>query len=147
MNPWYGTTTTEKILAWREMRSTAVDKSDEELINDVNSWWTYSPWVKKVIDPFSPETWPTPWELLEKGELCRSSIALGQAFTLWLCRPDLDVELQLINNFDEKEIHLVVVINSKTVLNYVQGQILDIDLCGYEVLNSIKKTDLIHIKL
>ena len=72
---WYKTTT-EKILAWREFRLNAVNMTSDEIIKSTNNWWTFSLWVKKIIDPYKPETWPTPWQLLEKGEFCRSAIAL-----------------------------------------------------------------------
>jgi hypothetical protein len=143
---WYGSTS-EKILAWRELRTTALQNSLENIIASVNDWWTYSLWVNKTIDAYKPETWPSPWELLNRGEFCRSAIALGQAYTLWLCSPDTQVELWLVNNFSEKDIHLVVVIDEKTVLNYVLGQVLTIEECDFEVLNKITKDDLNHIKI
>lgn len=143
---WYKTTT-EKILAWREFRKQAVEKSSEDLISLVNNWWTYSPWVNKAIDPFKPKSWPTPWQLLEKGEFCRSAIALGQAYTLWICAPKNKTELWLVNNFSEKELHLVAVVDSKFVLNYTLGQINSIEECDMEVLEKFTKEDLNHIKL
>lgn len=143
---WYKTTT-EKILAWREFRKQTVDKSAEDLISLVNNWWTFSPWVSKSIDPFKPTTWPTPWQLIEKGEFCRSAIALGQAYTLWICSPKNNTELWLINNFNEKDVHLVAVVDSKFVLNYTLGQISSIEECDMEVLEKFTRSDVNHIKL
>lgn len=146
LSVWYKTTT-EKILTWRSLRQELSDKSSQEVIERVNNWWTYSPWVKKIIDPYKPESWPTPWVLIEKGEFCRSAIALGQAYTLWLCKPDMAVELWLVNNFSEKDIHLVVVIEQTIVLNYTLGQILDLKNCDFELLNKITRSNLNHIKI
>lgn len=143
---WYGTTT-EKILAWRELRQQSIDKSQEYVVQSINNWWAYSLWVKKTIDPYVPSSWPTPWELINRGEFCRSAIALGQAYTLWLCAPDSDVELWLINNFSEKDVHLVVVIDKKHILNYTLGHVLTLEECQYELLNVITKNDLPHIKI
>jgi hypothetical protein len=143
---WYGTTT-EKILAWRELRTKLKDKATNEIIEEVDQWWTFTPWVRKTIDPYKPETWPTPWDVLNKGEVCRSAIALGQAYTLWITSPTCDVELWLVNNFSEKDVHLVVVIDKKTVLNYTLGQVMPIEECDFEVLNKITKSDLTHIKI
>lgn len=143
---WYGTTT-EKILAWRELRTELLEKTLNEVIDRVQDWWTYSPWVKKTVDPYQPDSWPTPWELLDRGEFCRSAIALGQAYTLWMCSPNTEVELWLVNNFSEKNIHLVVVIEKKTVLNYTLGQILSIEQCDFEVLNQFSRADIDHIKI
>jgi len=143
---WYKTTT-EKILAWRELRQNAVDMSVDSIVNAVNTWWTFSPWVRKTIDPYKPETWPTPWDMISRGEFCRSAIALGQAYTLWMTAPNTNVELWLVNNFSEKDIHLVVVIDKKTVLNYTLGQVMSIEECDFELLNKITKDDLTHIKI
>lgn len=143
---WYGTTT-EKILAWRELRQQSIDKSLEHVVQSINSWWAYSLWVKKTIDPYTPSSWPTPWELINRGEFCRSAIALGQAYTLWLCVPDSDIELWLINNFSEKDVHLVVVIDKKYILNYTLGHVLTLEECQFELLNVITKNDLPHIKI
>lgn len=143
---WYGTTT-EKILAWRELRTELLEKTISEIIDRVQNWWTYSPWVKKTVDPYRPDTWPTPWELLDRGEFCRSAIALGQAYTLWMCSPDTEIELWLVNNFSEKNIHLVVVIEKKTVLNYTLGQIFNIEQCDFEVINQYTRSDINHIKI
>lgn len=143
---WYGTTT-EKILAWRELRSKLVDKQPEEIIEEVDQWWTFTPWVRKTIDPYKPDSWPTPWDMINKGEFCRSAIALGQAYTLWMCSPHLNTELWLVNNFSEKDVHLVVVIDENTVLNYTLGHVLKIEECNFEVLNKVTKNELNHIKI
>lgn len=143
---WYKNTT-EKILAWREFRTQAKDKTLDDVINLVDLWWTYTPWVKKTIDPFKPETWPSPWDMISKGEFCRSAIALGQAYTLWMCLPGSTVELWLINNFSEKDVHLVVVIDEKTVLNYTLGHVLAIEDCDFEVIDKFTKDSIPNIKI
>lgn len=143
---WYKNTT-EKILAWRELRTNSVNMSDSELVNAVNTWWTFSPWVRTTIDPYKPDTWPDPWTMLNRGEFCRSAIALGQACTLWITAPSSTVELWLVNNFSEKDVHLIVVIDEKTVLNYTLGQVMHIQDCDFEVLNKIAKADVSHIKI
>lgn len=143
---WYKTTT-EKILAWREFRQQANDKTISDMIDLVNQWWTFTPWVRKTIDPYNPESWPTPWDMISKGEFCRSAIALGQAYTLWSCFPNADVELWLINNFGEKDVHLVVVIDQKTLLNYTLGHVQTLEECDFEVLNKFTKADIPNIKI
>jgi hypothetical protein len=143
---WYGTTT-EKILAWRELRTKLADKTPEEVVEEIDLWWTFTPWVRKTIDPYKPETWPTPWDMINKGEFCRSAIALGQAYTLWMCSPQLNTELWLVNNFSEKDVHLVVVIDEKTVLNYTLGHVLKLEDCNFEVLNKVTRNELNHIKI
>jgi len=143
---WYKNTT-EKILAWRELRNSTVSMPVDQLLQAVSTWWTFTPWVRKTMDPFKVETWPDPWSMLLTGQFCRSAIALGQAYTLWLTAPSACVELWLVNNFSENEVHLVVVVDDCTVLNYTLGQVLNINECSFELLNKINRHDLTHIKL
>ena len=143
---WYKNTT-EKILAWRMLRQDLTTKTVDTILTTVNTWWTFVPWVKNTLDPYRIDTWPTPWQLIEKGEFCRNAIALGQAYTLWLCAPTIKTELWLVNNFSEKEVHLVAVVDDKHVLNYTLGQVTGIENCDFEVLNKIAQNDISHIKL
>ena len=143
---WYGSTS-EKILSWRELRQKSAEHGAQASIDLINSWWTYAPWVRKTIDPYKPETWPTPWDMIQKGHFCRSAIALGQAYTFWTLFPNMDCELWLINNKSEQDVHLVVVIDHELVLNYTMGHVEKVDAMDHELLAVTKKEDLTHIKL
>ena len=68
---WYGNTT-EKILSWRDLRKKSAEAGKEASIKLINNWWTYAPWVRKTIDPFKPDTWPTPWDMINKGEITQA---------------------------------------------------------------------------
>jgi hypothetical protein len=85
--------------------------------------------------------------MISTGHFCRSAIALGQAYTLWSLFPDLNCELWLINNKSEQDVHLVVVIDGTSVLNYNMGYVEQLDNIDYELLSVTKKQDLTHIKL
>lgn len=143
---WYGTTS-EKILSWRELRKQSAEAGAKAAISMINNWWTYAPWVRKTIDPYKPDSWPTPWDMINKGYFCRSAIALGQAYTIWTIFPQLDCEIWLINNKSEQDVHLVTVIDKTMVLNYIMGHVESVDDMDYELLAVTKKEDLTHIKL
>jgi hypothetical protein len=143
---WYGNTT-EKILSWRDLRKKSAEAGKEAAIKLINNWWTYAPWVRKTIDPYKPESWPTPWDMISTGHFCRSAIALGQAYTFWTLFPDMDCELWLINNKSEKDVHLVVAIDKTLILNYIMGHIEHVDDMDYELLAVTVKEDLSHIKI
>jgi hypothetical protein len=143
---WYQKTT-DRILAWRELRKNVLGKSLEDMLKSINVWWSYTPIVKQTVDPYTPESWPTPWELINNGSFCRNAVALGQAYTLWICCPHVNTEIWFVNNFEDKELHLVTVVDSKTVLNYTFAQPELLDNCNFEVLEKITKDDLKHIKL
>jgi hypothetical protein len=143
---WYGNTT-EKILSWRDLRKKSAEAGKEASIKLINNWWTYAPWVRKTIDPYKPDTWPTPWDMINTGHFCRSAIALGQAYTFWTLYPDMDCELWLINNKSEQDVHLVVAIDKKLILNYNMGHIEHVEDIDHELLAVTVKSDLAHIKL
>lgn len=143
---WYGTAT-EKILSWRELRKSLQTVGVDSAIKDIADWWTYAPWVKKTIDPYKPETWPTPWDMINKGHFCRSAIALGQAYTIWSIFPNIDCEIWLINNRSEQDIHLITVVNHSIMLNYTMTDLVPIETGDFELLQVVKREELAHIKL
>jgi len=144
---WYGSTT-EKILAWRELRKSFQSPEDiNSSLNTIANWWTYAPWVRKTIDPYKPESWPTPWDMINKGHFCRSAIALGQAYTIWSIFPDLKCEIWLINNRSEQDVHLITVVNDSIMLNYTMTILVNTENADYELLNTVKREELKHIKL
>jgi len=144
---WYGTTT-EKILAWRQLRKSLGPINNlESTLDSVANWWTYAPWVKKTIDPYQPDTWPTPWDMISKGHFCRSAIALGQAYTIWNLYPELKCEIWLINNRSEQDVHLITVVNDSIMLNYTMTTLVATENADYELLNVVTREELKHIKL
>lgn len=143
---WYGTAT-EKILSWRELRKSLQNSAVEPAIPVIADWWTYAPWVKKTIDPYRPDSWPTPWDMITLGHFCRSAIALGQAYTIWSLYPDLDCEIWLINNRSEQDVHLITVVNHSIMLNYTMTTLVPVETADYELLQVVKREDLKHIKL
>lgn len=143
---WYGTTT-EKILSWRELRKSLQGTELDQSLKVIADWWTYAPWVKKTIDPYRPETWPNPWDMINHGSFCRSAIALGQAYTIWSLFPDTDCEIWLINNLPEQDVHLITVVNHSIMLNYTMTELTTVDNAEYELLQVVKRQDLKHIKL
>jgi hypothetical protein len=143
---WYGTTT-EKILSWREFRKSLEFANPMDSIESIANWWTYAPWVKKTIDPYKPETWPTPWAMITLGHFCRSAIALGQAYTIWSIFPDVDCEIWLINNRSEQDVHLITVVNKSIMLNYTMTTLVPVENGDFELLQVVHREDLTHIKL
>lgn len=85
------------------------------------------PYGARTLDYYSPDKWPTPWEILYSGKFCKNSISLLMFYTLTLTGSDNNVELHLIN--DNEDMYLVPVIDSKYVLNYELVQV-----CNFEEL-------------
>lgn len=79
------------------------------------------PFGSRTLDYYSPEDWPTPWEILFHGSFCTSSISLLMFYTLTLLNTPPTVELYLVE--DDDGIYLLPIINNQFVLNYELGTV------------------------
>jgi len=75
----------------------------------------------RTLDYYSPENWPTPWEILFHGSFCTSSISLLMFYTLELMDTTLKIELYLVEDADG--IFLLPIIDDQFVLNYELGAV------------------------
>jgi hypothetical protein len=79
------------------------------------------PYGAKTMNYYTPETWPSPWEILYHGSFCKNSISLLMFYTFTLLHPEYVVELWIIN--DNQDEYLVPVIDKRYVLNYQPGAV------------------------
>jgi|688.fasta_scaffold95575_3 hypothetical protein len=92
-----------------------------QLENDLTPFETVAnffeqlPKVKIYTDPYDPDTWPTPWELIDENEYCQFNILLGICYTIQLterfknCHPKINVAIDTIN----KTVYYLLIINDK----------------------------------
>ena len=92
-----------------------------QLENDLTPFETVAnffeqlPKVKIYTDPYDPDTWPTPWELIDENEYCQFNILLGICYTIQLterfknCHPKINVAIDTIN----KTMYYLLIINDK----------------------------------
>ena len=78
------------------------------------------PIASRQLDYYTPESWPTPWELLHYGQSCPSSISLLMVYTLKLIGED-DFKILLID--DSADLYLVPLVNDTHILNYILGEV------------------------
>lgn len=74
------------------------------------------PYGSRSLDYYTPDEWPTPWEILFYGSFCTSSISLLMYYTLIMVNPDIDIELELVE--DNDGLYLLPIIENQFVLNY-----------------------------
>lgn len=98
---------------WYDLRQRLeyIDNPFEE----VADFFEHLPKVKIYTDPFNPETWPTPWELIQENEYCPFNIILGICYTLQLterfkeCQPKINVTIDRVN----KTMYYLLIIKDK----------------------------------
>lgn len=115
MSKWLSCTPEQLILEWKKHRDALADLPKDQAISEVIKFWQDCPRHSRMIDYYTPETWPIPWEILNDGRLCDSLVSLMMYYTLKLTHPEIKVSLYLIDS--EKEEYLVPVIDDR-LLNY-----------------------------
>ena len=79
------------------------------------------PYGSRTIDYYTPDSWPTPWEILAHRQFCTSSISLLAYYTITMVS-DADISLHLVDDGDD--VYLLPEINNK-FLNYYPNDLVN----------------------
>lgn len=119
---WQNTTSQDRLTQWRDLRTDIKELTTEEQIHRISQFFSTTPIGSRTLDYYTPESWPTPWEILHTGAFCTNSISLLIYYTFQLDEKFNDeVNLYLVE--DESDRYLLPVINDHFVLNYELGAI------------------------
>lgn len=116
---WNNIPNNERIHLWKNLRNTIKNLPIDEKLHTVAKFFAPMPFGARTIDFYSAKDWPTPWEIIFYGSLCRSSISLLIFYTLSMLETGIAVQLVLID--DSIEEYLLPIINNQFVLNYEIG--------------------------
>jgi hypothetical protein len=118
---WNNIPDDEKLHLWKNLRKDIANLPLEEQMSQVAKFFANIPYGSRSLDYYTPADWPTPWEILFHGNLCKSSISLLVFYTFYLLHTENIIELRLID--DGADEYLLPVINNQFVLNYELGTI------------------------
>ena len=113
-----------RLAEWRSWRDSLSAIDYQSTIEKIAVWWKFVPLINKAIDPWREETWPTPWELIGRGEFCVNAQGLGIFYTM--CLMNLDCQLKLAQIRSQDETRLLVLASGNKLLNYYDGLVTDI---------------------
>ena len=130
-----------KLLAWREWRSQLSAMDTAYAFKEAAEWWKFVPLVNKTLDPWRTETWPTPWELISNGSFCQNAQGLGIFYSLVLGGIDCQLMLAVV----DKQPRLMVLLNDNKLLNYYDGEVVDIDSVDLQILQIWASSDLARL--
>lgn len=106
-----------RLKAWRDFRKNIANEDRLEALKYCAEWWSSVPIGARNIDPYSPDTWPTAWELVYYNNFCEHSRGVGMYYTLWYA--DIkDVEIHLVNCSEKCDLLTLIVVDKTWVLNY-----------------------------
>ena len=72
----------QRLSIWRELRKGLEISKDP--IQDAINFYNQAPTCLIAADPYTPSTWPDPWELLEENNYCAFVKILAICYTLQL---------------------------------------------------------------
>jgi hypothetical protein len=111
----------ERLFLWKSLRKELESLTLGEQLNKIAKFCGSMPIGSRTLDYYSPENWPTPWEILFHGLFCTSSISLLIYHTLTMVPEGKIVDLYLVK--DQEDIYLLPVVNNQFVLNYHLGMV------------------------
>jgi hypothetical protein len=130
-----------KLHAWREWRTNLMTLDLQSVYQETATWWKFVPMVTKTFDPWRKESWPDPWELIGTGSFCPNGQGLGMFYSLVLAKIDCELMLAII---DENP-RLLVILPDKKLLNYYDGEVLDIAEAKMQILQTWAPSDLANL--
>lgn len=116
---WNNIPDNERLSLWKKLRSDISTAEFSKQLDMVAKFFANMPYGSRTIDYYTPDSWPTPWEIIYHGSLCKSSISLLIFYTFSLLHLDHTFELYLID--DSEDEYLIPVIDNQFVLNYQLG--------------------------
>ena len=72
----------QRLASWRYLRDCVETAQDP--IQEVIDFYSKAPLHTIAADPYTPSTWPDPWELLEENNYCAFVKILASCYTLQL---------------------------------------------------------------
>lgn len=114
----------ERLSTWKQFRESLETSSDPFL--DVIQFWHPCPFIpfNKNIDPFNPNAWPTPWDILVENRYDDFTKALMMAYTLKYTDrfAKSDIQVRTLVDNAQKLAYNVVCVDDKWILNYDDNQ-------------------------
>jgi hypothetical protein len=127
-----------RLAAWRDWRLSLSNLDTNPAYQEVATWWKFVPMVTKTFDPWRQESWPDPWELIGSGSFCPSAQGLGMFYSMVLAKIDCELMLAIIDETPR----LLVILPNKKLLNYYDGEVLDVKEAKMQILQTWAPSDL-----
>jgi len=105
----------ERLVLWRQFRETL--EFSEDPIQDAIDFYSCVPLMNIAADPYTPSTWPDPWELLEENNYCPFVKILAICYTLQLtdCFSKQNFEIHILHDNENSQTHYVLFVGDRVV--------------------------------
>lgn len=145
MSTWNNSTAEERIGLWRELRTDVSILKEKEQLNSIASFFADVPIGSRCIDFYTPDSWPTPWELLYHQLFCTSSISLLIYHTLVLTLDEDRVDIILVDTDDD--LFLAPLVDKKYIFNIELGKVNNItDYPSIKIIDDFKDQEIHQVQ-
>ena len=105
----------ERLVIWREFRHGLETSSDP--IQDAIDFYNRAPRCSIAADPYTPSTWPDPWELLEEKNYCSFVKILAICYTLQLTDvlSQASYEIHITRDNENSETYYLLYVDDKVI--------------------------------
>ena len=122
MNNFWLLDPTSRLKAFRQFRLDLIEISDlEQRLQFMVDWWKDLPMSTRVIDPYTPDQWPTPWEIIHENNYDENALALIYFHMLKVL--DYESKLYLVEDEEKTFIKLIILVDDKHIINYSYGNV------------------------
>lgn len=113
----------DRLRAWYDFRQHL--ETDEQPFKSTVELYNTAPISAFCIDPYTPENWPTPWELLEENKYDEFGYILGIGYTLGLTErfSNSVKEIHITQDKDRSTSHYLFFVDDD-VIGYDRGSII-----------------------
>ena len=122
----------DRLASWADFRSTLEESNDP--IQDTITFFNPAPLVKIQTDPYTPSSWPDPWELIKENKYCSFVKILAICYTLQLTDvlSKANFEIHITHDQDKSSTYYLLYVGDR-VIGYTEGTHVQIN----QVPNSI----------
>lgn len=125
MSHWNSSTPEQRIDDWAKFREELSSLDFQQQLVRVAEYFSDVPLGSRVIDYYTPSSWPSPWEILHHGLYCRSTTGILMYDTLKIVNRDAPIDICRID--DQGDIYLAPATNYGVILNLLLGEISNLD--------------------
>jgi hypothetical protein len=125
MSWWNSSTSEQRIDSWAEFREQISNDCFDTQLKRVAEYFAEVPLGGRVIDYYTPSSWPSPWEILHHGIYCRSTTGILMYDTLKILNKDAPIDICRID--DQGDVYLAPVTNYGVIINLILGEISNLD--------------------
>lgn len=111
----------QRLQSWRNLRHSAHIASPQDVVD----YFSTAPLKPRYIDFYTPESWPSVFEIVQEGMFCYSGVCLVLASTLWYFKliNQETLRFDVISNHTSGDTGLVLVDNARCY-NFLPGEIV-----------------------